>query len=152
MACNRLLRPKSHKDTHLSTTLHIMQRSRLSWQTCTATPFFGRCRIYSPPDDKWAPPPVVIIITTDNWLQNAIWKGLKILETVLKMDNHTKNWRENAKNYRDPNLCQLKPGTVSISPAWFQQGHEVCSSPTKYGYQFVRNGSYLMLQNLSSCI
>ena len=42
------------------------------------------------------------------------------------MDSKTKNWRGNAKNFRDPTLCQLKPGTVNLSPAWFQQGHEVC--------------------------
>jgi len=58
-------------------------------------------------------------------LQKAIWKSLKIIEPVLRMDNHTRNWRQSSKHFRNPNLCQLKPGTVSMSPAWFQQGHEV---------------------------
>ena len=72
-------------------------------------------------------------------LQKAIWKSLKILEPVLKMDSDTKNWRQNSKNYRNPNLCQLKPGTVSMSPAWFQQGHEV-RFPSLINYLFLLLG------------
>ena len=61
-----------------------------------------------------------------NPLQRHIWKSLKILEPALRMEEKaTANWRNHVMHYRPAEHCQLKPGTVSLSPAWFQQGHEV---------------------------
>lgn len=60
-----------------------------------------------------------------NPLQMQIWKSLKILEPALRMTEKTTNWRNHVMHYRPAEHCQLKPGTVSLSPAWFQQGHEV---------------------------
>jgi len=58
-------------------------------------------------------------------LQVQIWKSLKILEPALRVDEKSANWRNHVMHYRPAEHCQLKPGTVSLSPAWFQQGHKV---------------------------
>lgn len=36
------------------------------------------------------------------------------------------NWRINPDNFKHPDDCRLlPPGTVNLSPGWFQQGHTV---------------------------
>ncbi|KIM43470.1 hypothetical protein M413DRAFT_9523 [Hebeloma cylindrosporum] len=55
--------------------------------------------------------------------QDLMWSALKLLEPELKV-KHTDQWRTAAENYRDPRESELKPGTVSMSPAWFEQGHD----------------------------
>ena len=41
-------------------------------------------------------------------------------------------------HYRPADRCQLKPGTVSLSPAWFQQGHESSEFKLEVGAQMKR--------------
>lgn len=37
----------------------------------------------------------------------------------------TRSWRQLSSLFRDPAMCRIQPGTVNISPAWYQQGHVV---------------------------
>lgn len=56
-----------------------------------------------------------------------MFADLHHIEAVLKI-NHSQltNWRNGPQFYRAVE-GGLKPGTTNISPAWFEQGHEVCS-------------------------
>ena len=58
--------------------------------------------------------------------QQSMFADLRQIEAVLKI-NHSQptNWRNGPEFYR-PVEGGLKPGTMNISPAWFEQGHEVC--------------------------
>lgn len=50
---------------------------------------------------------------------------LKMLESALKINPKlSKSWRTSPENYQAVK-DGLKPGTMNISPAWFEQGHEV---------------------------
>jgi hypothetical protein len=54
-----------------------------------------------------------------------MFADLKMLEPVLKMNrNPSKNWRISPE-YHQTVTNGLKPGNMNISPAWFEQGHEV---------------------------
>jgi hypothetical protein len=54
-----------------------------------------------------------------------MFADLKMLEPVLKMNpNPSPSWRTSSEYYR-PVINGLKPGSLNISPAWFEQGHEV---------------------------
>ena len=53
-----------------------------------------------------------------------MFTDLKALECMLKVDQQSANWRIRPDFYR-PVSGGLKPGTFNISPAWFEQGHEV---------------------------
>lgn len=60
-----------------------------------------------------------------NKLKAEIWESLKILEPSLKIQPSSKNWRISPLHYKKRTADMLKPGTVSMSPAWFEQGHDV---------------------------
>jgi hypothetical protein len=54
-----------------------------------------------------------------------MFADLNILEPVLKMNpNQSNSWRTSPEYYR-PVINGLRPGSLNISPAWFEQGHEV---------------------------
>jgi len=54
-----------------------------------------------------------------------MFADLKMLEQALKTDpKPSSNWRTTPENYQ-PVEAGLKAGTMSISPAWFEQAHEV---------------------------
>jgi hypothetical protein len=56
-----------------------------------------------------------------------MFADLRDLESVLKVNwNRPTDWRSGPEFYR-PAEDGLKPGTINISPAWFEQGHEVHS-------------------------
>ena len=53
---------------------------------------------------------------------------LKMLEPVLKFNpNPSTSWRLSPEYYQSV-INGLKPGSMNISPAWFEQGHEVLVS------------------------
>lgn len=54
-----------------------------------------------------------------------MWDELKKLEPELKINTTSKNWRIGAKYYRSSPCQSIKAGTTSVSPAWFEQGHDV---------------------------
>src|SRR5882762_7290839 len=54
-----------------------------------------------------------------------MFANLKILEPMLKFNpNPSTSWRSSPEYYQSV-INGLKPGTLNISPAWFEQGHEV---------------------------
>jgi hypothetical protein len=55
-----------------------------------------------------------------------MFADLEMLESGLKFNSNSKSWRDSPEYYR-PVINGLKPGTLNISPAWFEQGHEVCT-------------------------
>ena len=54
----------------------------------------------------------------------SMFADLKLLEPVLKNPKSSNSWRTSSEYYR-PVKNGLKPGSMNISPAWFEQGHEV---------------------------
>ena len=65
-----------------------------------------------------------------------MFADLKILEPVLKFSlNPSKSWRISPKYYQ-PIINGLKPGSMNISPAWFEQGHEVGTLYTRTSIGF----------------
>ena len=54
-----------------------------------------------------------------------MWDDLRYLEDILVIRPASKNWRVSPKHYQEPKPGGLKPGTVSMAPAWFKQGHDV---------------------------
>ena len=54
--------------------------------------------------------------------QSSVFKSLTTLQSLLKVELSGKCWRTSAEYYRP---AGLKSGTLSLSPAWFEQGHEV---------------------------
>lgn len=69
--------------------------------------------------------------------QQSMFSDLCHIEAMLKVNhNHPAQWRDGPKFYQ-PVKGGLKPGTVNISPAWFEQGHEVCGySPTLHLFDY----------------
>jgi hypothetical protein len=63
-------------------------------------------------------------------VQEATWQSLLNLEQYFKgsVGGPNSTWRVNAGNFKDPAECKPVPGNINLSPAWFQQGHEVCSA------------------------
>ena len=54
-----------------------------------------------------------------------MFADLKLLERALKMDaKPSSNWRSTPESYHSVE-GGLKAGSMNISPAWFEQGHEV---------------------------
>lgn len=58
-----------------------------------------------------------------------MFADLKMLEEILRMDPNSNNWRTSPQSYRSV-IDGLEPGNMNISPAWFEQGHEVFYLPT----------------------
>ncbi|KIM35995.1 hypothetical protein M413DRAFT_78802, partial [Hebeloma cylindrosporum] len=56
--------------------------------------------------------------------QDTMWQALRELEPELIIKQHSTQWRAGPQNYRNPKDTELKPGTVNMSPAWFEQGHD----------------------------
>jgi len=53
-----------------------------------------------------------------------MWQDLETLQRSLQINKGGKSWRVAPTHYRVEEGW-LKPGSVSMSPAWFQQAHEV---------------------------
>jgi len=62
-----------------------------------------------------------------------MFTDLQALERMLKVDPQSANWRIGPDFYR-PVSRGLKPGTLNISPAWFEQGHEVLKKIFSHKY------------------
>jgi len=56
--------------------------------------------------------------------QTQIWEDMKILERSFKINRSCTSWRVAPTSFRTEEGW-LKPGSVSMAPAWFQQAHEV---------------------------
>ena len=59
--------------------------------------------------------------------QHQMWKNLKTLQRSLLIKKNVNSWRVAPTHFRVEEGW-LKPGSVSMSPAWFQQAHEVCTN------------------------
>lgn len=61
------------------------------------------------------------------WYQEIIWTAILQMESRFPgstgQDGHS--WRRNPENYKTPGTCIPHPGTVDLSPCWFQQGRDV---------------------------
>lgn len=60
--------------------------------------------------------------------QTKVWEDLKVLEKSFRINKSGTSWRA-APTFFRAEEGWLKPGSVSMAPAWFQQGHEVESDP-----------------------
>ena len=56
--------------------------------------------------------------------QGQIFKSLQIIERSFSVKKMSSSWRDGPMLY-DSIPGWYKPGTLSLSPAWFQQGHSV---------------------------
>jgi len=59
------------------------------------------------------------------FMQTQMWNSLKIIEQGIKMHKNSTSWRINEDYYLKASDCRIRPGTVSVAPAWFQQAHLV---------------------------
>jgi len=57
--------------------------------------------------------------------QKQIWQDLEVLQKSLQIKKNGNSWRVAPTHFRVEEGW-LKPGSASMSPAWFQQAHEVC--------------------------
>jgi len=57
-------------------------------------------------------------------IKNMLWNSLKDVQSSFSIDNSSSSMRVSPMYYRKSHKG-LKPGNLSLSPAWFQQGHEV---------------------------
>jgi Oxygenase domain of the 2OGFeDO superfamily len=76
--------------------------------------------------------------------QSQTWEDLKILERSLRI-KACKSWRVSPTYFRAKSGW-LKPGSISMAPAWFQQAHEVthpiyCQS--KMSNSFVQESNHM---------
>lgn len=53
-----------------------------------------------------------------------VWATVPILEPDLTVKG-VKNWRSGPRFFRNATECKVTPGAITLSPAWFQQGHDV---------------------------
>lgn len=58
-----------------------------------------------------------------------LWAAGLTLEPHLQIVRNSKNWRIGPEFFKPADQCNRRPGTVTMSPAWFQQGHDVSSLP-----------------------
>jgi len=58
-------------------------------------------------------------------IQNAMLEAREKLRPLLKMLPRRGSWRVNETNFQPGDL----QGVVTLSPAWFQQGHDVSALP-----------------------
>lgn len=56
--------------------------------------------------------------------QTQLWTAVPVLDQHIKVTKGG-NWRTGPKLYKPRDQCVRKPGSVSLSPAWFHQGYTV---------------------------
>ena len=54
-----------------------------------------------------------------------MWNSLKTIEQGIKMQKNSTSWHINEEYHLKASSCRIRPGTVSVAPAWFQQAHMV---------------------------
>jgi len=54
-----------------------------------------------------------------------MWNGLNLIEGSLVCGGNSTSWRVDRDLYYGFDWAAFRPGTVSLAPAWYQQGHEV---------------------------
>jgi len=57
-----------------------------------------------------------------------MWRALQELEPELKVDLKSTQWRAGPTYFRGAPDHMLRPGVVNMSPAWFEQAHDVRSN------------------------
>ena len=60
-----------------------------------------------------------------------MWQLLFVMQKQYKIEKPSTsalNWRMDEQYYRPGSADGLRPGTLSLAPAWFEQGHTVCFS------------------------
>ncbi|KAH9474714.1 hypothetical protein JR316_0013179 [Psilocybe cubensis] len=84
-----------------------------------------------------------------NRRQLKMWKELKILQGSFSIDEYSSSWRKNTSNYMKREDCKtLAPGTVSMAPAWFQQGHAK-SNPLEVSAELRKARGLRWIENFS---
>ena len=96
----------------LRRTFKPLEDNRLQISPCTITDRHGQVLLWYLPN----------ILRPER--QVSMFADLKLLEPVLKNPKSSNSWRTSSEYYR-PVKNGLKPGSMNISPAWFEQGHEV---------------------------
>jgi hypothetical protein len=64
-------------------------------------------------------------IDTDTHGQHKLWANIGMLTKTISINPKSANWRAGPKYYRPSVSVSKKPGTVSMSPGWYEQGHQV---------------------------
>lgn len=71
-----------------------------------------------------------IVVAYADYEQGLAMKAAADLNPLLKRPQFkaqvgSKTWRNDAQHFRREDKCQITPGVMNISPAWFAQGHPV---------------------------
>jgi hypothetical protein len=61
-------------------------------------------------------------------LQDIVWKILTLIDDILPkgIDPSGSSWRTRPEYFQKDDHRFPKPGIINMSPAWFQQGKDVC--------------------------
>lgn len=65
-------------------------------------------------------------------LWEDVWKALLRVQPAFQgtIGGPKAPWRIHPKNFKDPGECEPLPGNINLSPAWFQQAHDVSNPIT----------------------
>jgi len=80
------------------------------------------------PDSEKTSTCTIHIFSEENYsifMQAQMWNSLKTIEQGIKIQKNSTSWRINDDYYLKASDCRIRPGTVSVAPAWFQQAHVV---------------------------
>src|ERR1700748_2745321 len=58
-------------------------------------------------------------------LQLDIWNAIVHLQPLFKGGARSGSWRTHNEFFKSSSKCLSKPGIVTMSPAWFELGHDV---------------------------
>jgi len=67
---------------------------------------------------------------------------------MMKQNKTSKHWRTHPDNFKAAEMCQIQRGLVELSPARFQQAHDVSYDP----FQSIHNGLLLVDNQLPNGI
>lgn len=60
--------------------------------------------------------------------QEQMWQSFRLLEPILTYGKDETNWRAASRYYTFDDAGMMKAGSTALSPAWYEQGHEVRES------------------------
>jgi hypothetical protein len=96
--------------------------------------------------DALTPDQKVRFLVTGNLLMDSIsFKQIYIWNCLLKLNKAFQGtvggpespWRTNPLYFKDPADCLPPPGNINLSPAWFQQAHEVMNALSLSHLQYI---------------
>jgi hypothetical protein len=95
--------------------------------------------------DALTPDERVRLVTGNLFIDSIFFKQIYIWKCLLKLNRAFQGtvggpespWRTNSLYFKDPAECLPPPGNINLSPAWFQQAHEVTNAVCLSHLQYI---------------